>query len=709
MSTAKKKSKPAAKATSPATQPLLFELGTEELPPKSLKKLAHALLDNFETLALAENLLPPGHRNEVYFSPRRLALYVPALRIKQPDREEERLGPAVAAAFDAEGKPTKAAEGFAKSCGVGFDKLERRQTEKGERLAFTLKIQGETAAEVLPDILQESLVRLPTPKRMRWGAGTAEFVRPVHWLLLLLGDKPVKAELLGVKAGNKTYGHRFHHPAAIVIKKAADYRKTLQKKGHVWVEDRDGSLARKIGAMVAIAARKVKGEALLDQALLEEVAALVEQPVTVTGDFDPKFLALPEEVLISVLQGQQRYFPLRGAGGKLLPHFVTVSNIQSRNPKEVQRGNERVIVPRLTDAMFFWDLDKGVRLDTRAEDLELMLFQKDLGSYSHKQKRVAALAESIAPAIGGEPALARRAAGLAKCDLLSNLVGEFPELQGSIGKYIARHNGEPEEVALAIEEHYLPRHAGDRLPESKTGQALGLADKLDTLCGIFAIGQKPTGDKDPFALRRQALGLMRILVERGLDLDLMEQIHTALAAQPVQTKAQADDVYDFLLERLKVYYLDAGIRPDVFEAVRARRPVRPLDFQRRVQAVNAFLELPEAAALAAANKRIANILRQAGVMTLLPARTDLLREPAEQILHARVEALQAEVAPLVARGDYTATLKELAALRAPVDAFFDSVMVMADDPAVKGNRLALLSALSALFLHTADLSLIQVD
>ncbi len=709
MSAAKKKTQPAPKAKATATLPLLFELGTEELPPKSLKKLAHALLDNFETLALAENLLPPGHRNEVYFSPRRLALYVPALRAKQPDREEERLGPAVAAAFDAEGKPTKAAEGFAKSCGVGFDKLERRQTDKGERLAFTLKIQGETAAEVLPDILTEALAKLPTPKRMRWGAGSAEFVRPVHWLLLLLGDRPLKAEILGLKAGNKTYGHRFHHPGAIVIKRAADYRKTLEKTGQVLVEDRDGSLAQKIGALVETAARKVKGEALLDQALLEEVAALVEQPVTVTGGFDPRFLALPEEVLISVLQGQQRYFPLRGPNRKLLPHFVTVSNIRSKDPKEVQRGNERVIVPRLTDAMFFWDLDKGVRLDTRAEDLELMVFQKELGSYAHKQKRVAALAESIASAIGGAPASARRAAALAKCDLLSNLVGEFPELQGSIGKYIARDNGEPEEVALAIEEHYLPRHAGDRLPESKTGQALALADKLDTLCGIFAIGQKPTGDKDPFALRRQALGLMRILVEKQLDLDLMELVRAALAAQPVPAKAQAGEVYDFLLERLKAYYLDTGIRPDVFEAVRARRPQRPLDFQRRVQAVNAFLALPEAAALAAANKRIANILRQAGIATHTPPRADLLREPAEQALHARIEALQAEVAPLVARGDYTATLKKLAALRAPVDAFFDSVMVMAEDPAVKGNRLALLASLSALFLHTADLALIQVD
>ena len=707
---ARKSIKP--KSVKPTTQPFLVEIGTEELPPKSLKKLALALLANFETLALAESLLPAGTRNEVYFSPRRLALYIPALRLKQPDRDEERLGPAVSAAYDAESKPTKAAEGFARSCGVGVEQLEKRQTDKGERLAYTIHIPGEPATEVLPDILTEALAKLPIGKRMRWGAGDTEFVRPVHWVLMLLGDKPLKAELLGKHASNKTYGHRFHHPAAIVIKRPVDYRKQLEKTGKVLLEDSDGSLAKKIGALVDAAAKRVHGKPVSDQALLEEVAALVEWPVPVTGSFDKRFLALPDSVIVAVLQGQQRYFPLRGAGGKLLPHFITVSNIQSRKPMEVKRGNERVIVPRLTDAMFFWELDKGARLDARVADLDKVVFQKELGSYGDKRRRVNTLAEGLARNMGGDPVLAQRAANLAKCDLLSNLVSEFPELQGSIGRYIAEVNGEAHEAALAIEEQYLPRHAGDRLPETKTGQALAIADKLDTVCGIFAIGLKPTGDKDPFALRRAGLGLMRIITERELDLSLIPHIRSALLALPMHGKdqeAMVKEIYEFLMERLRAYYLEAGIRADVFEAVRARNPGKPLDFQRRVQAVNAFLALPEAASLAAANKRIANILRQAGGQVSQDPQPSLFRDAEEQVLHAKILQLKDDVLPLVQRGDYSGALKKLAALRGPVDAFFDKVLVMADEPEVRANRLALLSSLSALFLHTADLSLIQVD
>jgi glycyl-tRNA synthetase beta chain len=696
-------------AKSPATLPFLVEIGTEELPPKSLRKLALAFLENFEAQAMAKGLLPAGSHDEVFFSPRRLAILAPALYPRQPDRSEEKLGPAIAAAYDAAGMPTKAAEGFAKSCNTTVDKLSRKQTDKGERLSFTLEIKGESTAELLPGMVQEALAKLPIGKRMRWGAGSTEFVRPVHWVLLLFGDKVLKAEILGVHADDKTHGHRFHHPAAIIIEKPADYRRSLEQPGKVKLEDRDGTLAKEIGALVTEAAAKLKGKVRLDHALLEEVAALVEWPVPVVGDYDARFLALPEEVIGVVLQGQQRYFPLRDADGKLLPHFITISNIESKDPGQVKRGNERVIVPRLTDAMFFWDLDKGAQLDARIEDLETMLFQKELGSYANKQKRVGALAEDIARRIGGDPALARRAAQLAKCDLLSHLVGEFPELQGSIGMHVARTNGEPPEVARAIEEHYLPRFAGDGLPATRTGQALAIADKLDTLCGIFAIGQKPTGDKDPFALKRAGLGLMRILLEQKLDMDLMDLIRAALAAQPVQAKAQDADIYEFLLERLKAYYLETGIRPDVFEAVRAKQPRRPLDFQRRVQAVNEFLKLPEAAALAAANKRIANILRQAGGATQAEVGAALLKLPAETALHGRIGELKREVETLAQAGDYTTALKKLAALRAPVDAFFDQVMVMDPDPAVKANRLALLASLSALFLQTADLSLIQVD
>ncbi|HEU5399182.1 MAG TPA: glycine--tRNA ligase subunit beta, partial [Gammaproteobacteria bacterium] len=441
----------------------------------------------------------------------------------------------------------------------------------------------------------------------------------------------------------------------------------------------------------------------------EEVAALVEWPVPVTGGFDKRFLELPDAVIVAVLQGQQRYFPLRGASGKLLPHFITVSNIQSRKPAEVKHGNERVIVPRLTDAMFFWELDKGTRLDAHVSDLDQVVFQKELGSYGDKRLRVSGLAQLIAREIGGDTGLALRAADLAKCDLLSNLVGEFPELQGSIGRYIAELNGEAGEVALALEEQYLPRHAGDRLPSTRAGQALAIADKLDTVCGIFAIGQKPTGDKDPFGLKRAGLGLMRIIVERGLDVVLTDLVKEAFARQPVQGKAQEGEIYEFLLERLRAYYLEAGIRPDVFEAVRARNPVKPLDFQRRLQAVNAFLDLPEAASLAAANKRIANILRQAGGKGTGEVNTALFRDAEEQTLHGKVLQLQSDVQPLIAGGDYSGALKRLAALRGPVDAFFEKVLVMDEDPAVKANRLALLACLSALFLHTADLSLIQVE
>ena len=712
MTAARKKGAAAPKAgaaKSAETLPFLVEIGTEELPPKSLHKLALAFLEHFETLLLAKGLLPAGTHNEVFFSPRRLAILAPALYRRQPDRSEEKLGPAVAAAFDPSGTPTKAAEGFAKSCDTSVDKLARKQTDKGERLAFTLEIKGETAAALLPGMVQEALGKLPIGKRMRWGAGSAEFVRPVHWVLMLLGDKTLKTSILDVAAGNKTHGHRFHHPAAIAVKAPGEYRQLLEKTGKVKLEDRDGTLAKEVGELVSSAAAKMKGKARLEPALLEEVAALVEWPVSLVGDFDPRFLALPEEVIEVVLQGQQRYFPLRDAQGKLLPHFVAISNIQSKDPKEVKRGNERVIVPRLTDAMFFWDLDKGAQLDARIEDLETMVFQKELGSYANKQKRVAALAEDIARRIGGDPVLARRGAQLAKCDLLSNLVGEFPELQGSIGMHVARANGEAAEVARAIEEHYLPRFAGDRLPATRTGQALAVADKLDTLCGIFAIGQKPTGDKDPFALKRAGLGLMRILLEQQLDLDLVELIRVALAAQPLQGKAQDGEIYEFLLERLKAYCLEMGIRADVFEAVRAKRPRRPLDFQRRVQAVNEFLKLPEAAALAAANKRIANILRQAGGAPAPEAKPELFKSPAEHALHEQIVRLRGEVDRLTQSGDYTAALKKLAALRAPVDAFFDQVMVMDPDAAVKANRLSLLAALSALFLQSADLSLIQAE
>ncbi|MGH8414831.1 MAG: glycine--tRNA ligase subunit beta, partial [Gammaproteobacteria bacterium] len=490
------------------------------------------------------------------------------------------------------------------------------------------------------------------------------------------------------------------------------YRKLLEKTGRVLVEDARGRLKAKIKILVEKEATRLKGRAQLDEALLEEVASLVEWPVPVTGSFDEKFLALPDEVIVAVLQTQQRYFPLLKKNGSLLPNFVTLSNIKSKQPREIRRGNERVIGPRLADAMFFWDTDRARRMDSRVDELDRVTFQKELGSIGDKSRRVVKLAKKIAQDIGSNPALAERAAKLAKCDLLTGMVGEFPELQGIMGGYYAQHDGETAEVCAAIAEQYRPRFAGDALPKTLTGQALAIADKLDTITGIFAIGQKPTGDKDPFALRRAGLGLLRIIIESRLDLDLVELIRTALANQSTQDRAVQPlltEVREFLLERLRAYYLETGIRADVFEAVRAKNPTRPLDFHARIQAVNSFLTLPEAASLAAANKRIANILRQADGKPTREVQPENLREPAEQLLHEKVVGLRRDIRPLIAKGDYAHTLRKLAALRMPVDQFFDKVLVMDPDTELRSNRLALLAGLSALFLDTADLSLIQVD
>lgn len=695
------------------SQAFLVEIGTEELPPKSLKGLGEAFHLSFID-QVTKHLLLPTHPNfgETFFSPRRLAIYLPKILLKQRDHTEERLGPALAAAFDTQNRPTKAAEGFAKSCGVTVGQLERRLTEKGERLAYTLRVEGKPAADLLPQIVLDALAKLPISRRMRWGAGEAEFVRPVHWVVMLLGSRILKAEILGVKAGNKTYGHRYHHPAAITLKHPKNYRKALATTGKVLVEDRAGTLAKKVGALVTQAAKRAGGRAQLDAALLEEVAALVEWPVPVTGAFDARFLALPAEVIVSVLETQQRYFPLRDSKNKLLPRFVAISNIQSRKPAEVKRGNERVIVPRLSDAMFFWDSDRKIKLESRIPELDRVVFQKELGSYGDKSRRVAQLAAQIAKEIGGDPQFAERAAQLCKCDLVTGMVGEFPELQGVMGGYYARHDGEPEEVARAIAEHYRPRFAGDELPQTKTGQALAIADKLDTLVGIFAIGQKPSGDKDPFGLRRAGLGLMRIIIEQQLDLVLTGYVRAALQTQPVQPKdpqALIREIYDFLLDRLQAYFLEVGIRADVYDAVRACNPGKPLEFQQRIQALNAFLALPEATSLAAANKRIGNILRQAGYKESQKVQDGLLREPVELALHEKLTKLDKDARVLAHQGDYGGALKKLAALREPVDNFFDEVLVMDPDTALRSNRLALLQHIRESFLRIADISLLQVE
>ena len=695
------------------SQAFLVELGTEELPPKDLAGLAGAfhgcVLERLKYHRLCPENFSAG---ETYFSPRRLAICLPRVLVKQSDRTEERLGPMLSAAFDDEGRPTKAAEGFARSCGVTVSQLAHKQTDKGERLAYSLKLDGQSAAKLLPQIVAEALAKLPVPKRMRWGAGAAEFVRPVHWVVMLLGARALKAEILAVQSDRKTYGHRYHHPSAITLKRPQDYRKALATTGKVLVEDRAGTLVKKISGLVTQAAKRAGGRAQLDTALLQEVAALVEWPVPITGRFDAKFLALPDEVMVAVLQTQQRYFPLRDSKNKLLPQFVAISNIQSKRPAEVRRGNERVIGPRLTDAMFFWDSDRKTRLESRIAELDRVVFQKGLGSYGDKSRRVAKLAAQIANAIGGNPQFAERSAQLYKCDLVTGMVGEFPELQGVMGADYARHDGEPQEVAQAIGEHYRPRYAGDALPVTQTGQALAIADKLDTLAGTFATGPKPTGDKDPYGLRRAGLGLMRIIVERELDLDVEEFVRVALQLQPAQPRdpqALVREIYDFLMDRLRACFLEVGIRSDVYDAVRACNPGKPLEFQRRIQALNAFLTLPEAASLAAANKRIGNILRQAGHMQSLRVQDGLLREPAELALHVKLAELGEDARGLAHQGDYGGALKKLAALREPVDRFFDRVLVMAPDPTLRNNRLALLQHTRDAFLRIADISLLQVE
>ncbi len=691
------------------TRDLLIEIGTEELPPKALKRLSEAfgagIRDGLKGAELAHGEL------SVYASPRRLAVRVDELVEVQADKIIERRGPALTAAFGEDGCPTKAAEGFARSCGLdSVDELDRIETDKGAWLMYRAEQPGRPAAALIPDIVRGALDRLPIPKRMRWGALDAEFVRPVHWVVLLFGDETIEAEILAVNSGRETRGHRFHHPQALYIAEPAAYAPLLETEGFVVA---DFAVRREaVRAQVLEAGRKLGGEAVIDEALLDEVTAMVEWPLAIAGDFEERFLDVPAEALISTMKANQKYFHLIDANGKLMPHFITVANINSRNPQRVREGNERVIRPRLSDAEFFWTQDRKRRLDSRIEALKDILFQKQLGTLYDKVERVAGLAGDIADDLQANRAWAERAAWLAKCDLMTEMVYEFPELQGIMGRYYALHDGEPEEVALALDEQYLPRFAGDELPATPTGQALAIADKLDTIVGMFGIGQPPTGSKDPFALRRAALGLLRIVIERQLPLDLPALIARAVKGLGERLTASdvATQVFDFMMDRLRAYYHDSGVGADVFDAVHAQRPTQPLDFDRRVRAVNHFRRLPQADSLTAANKRIANILRQAAEKGIeVPAEVDASRlsEPAEQALADRLNALEREVVPLFDARDYEPALARLAELREAVDRFFDDVMVMVDDQALRANRLALLARLRNLFLRVADLSRLQ--
>jgi glycyl-tRNA synthetase beta chain len=686
-------------------QDLLIEIGTEELPPLSLRQLAESFQSTLSDL-LSEHELRHG-ASHAYASPRRLAVRVEQVPLQQPDREVVRRGPALTAAFDEDGNPTRPAEGFARSCGVTVAELDQLETDKGSWLAWRSREAGRPAGEIIPELIERALRTLPTPKRMRWADRSEEFVRPVHWVLLLLGEQTVSATILGLTAGRDTWGHRYHCNTSLPIPSAFAYVEILEKQGRVLVDmDHRRELIR---TQVLDAARQRGGRALIDEALLEEVTALVEWPSVITGDFDHRFLEIPAEALISSMQHHQKFFPVTDAEGKLMPHFITIANIESRNPALVKAGNERVIRPRLEDAAFFWNQDRKHPLQQRSAQLDSVIFQQRLGSLGDKQRRLEAVAGFIAEAIGSRVEYAQRAAALCKCDLVTSMVFEFPELQGVMGRYYAAHDGEPAEVAAALDEQYRPRFSGDALPATHTGQALAIADRLDTLTGIFAIGQPPTGDKDPFGLRRAALGVLRIMIECKLDLDLHELIAIAAAILPPEIKAPriTDELFDFMMERLRAYYLDAGHDGDAFEAVLVRRPLRPIDFDQRMRAVKAFRCLPESVSLASANKRISNILRKSGAE--IPPLYDraLYEEDAERDLARAIDELEREVNPFFERRAYTEALCRLAALRAPVDRFFDTVMVMVDDPQLRGNRLALLNRLLELFLRIADISRLQ--
>lgn len=683
----------------------LVEIGTEELPPKSLFMLAKAFADGIEQGLRDADV---KHGNVEWFAtPRRLAVRIADMAAQQPDQEIKRLGPALSNAYDANGQPTKAALGFAASCGVAIDELQQADGPKGRVLQYVGVKAGRTTAALLPTLVTAALNALPVAKRMRWGAGTQEFVRPVHWIVLLLGSAVVDAEILGIRSGKESRGHRFHAPKPIVVANPAKYPELLREKGRVMVDV--NARRESIRSGVTAIATSLGGIAVIEDALLDEVTALVEWPVPLAGRFDARFLELPAEVPIATMQDHQRYFPVRDAGGKLMNHFITVANIESRDPDKVRDGNERVVRPRLADAAFFWETDRRQKLEARCEALRAVTFQNKLGSLFDKSARVALLAKRIGESIGSDANLAERAALLSKCDLLTLMVGEFPELQGLMGRYYAQLDGEDSEVAAALEEQYWPRFSGDRLPVTNTGLALALADKLDTIAGVFSIGQKPSGTRDPFGLRRAALGILRIIIERSLDADLLQLVAAAVGAQPVTaTPETVDEIWTYLMERLRSWYLEANagtaITTEMFDAVLASRSHSPLDLDIRLRALQSFLALPDAASLAAANKRIANILRKVSAEVSSAVDTARLIEPAEQQLFQHVVAMERAVNSLLARREYAAALSQLATLRADVDQFFDSVMVMAEDPEVRVNRLGLLVRLRGLFLQIADLS-----
>lgn len=682
----------------------LIELGTEELPPTQLRTLAEAFAANFEAELKGADLAHEGIK--WYAAPRRLALKVTDLAEGQADKIVEKRGPAVSAAFDAEGNATKAAQGWARGCGITVDQAERMVTDKGEWLLFKQEVKGQATSEIVVELAAKALAALPIAKPMRWGDKTTQFIRPVKTLTMLMGADLIEGEILGVASSRTIRGHRFMGEQEFTIDSAEQYPAILEERGKVMADYE----ARKsiILADAQKAAAAVGGIADLEDDLVEEVTSLVEWPVVLTAKFEEEFLKVPSEALVYTMKGDQKYFPVYDENKQLLPNFIFVSNIESKEPRYVIEGNEKVVRPRLADAEFFFNTDRKRPLIDRLPELDQAIFQKQLGTIKDKTDRITALAGYIAKQIDADVEKATRAGLLAKCDLMTSMVFEFTDTQGVMGMHYAKHDGEDEQVALALYEQYMPRFAGDDLPSTGISSAVAMADKLDTIVGIFGIGQAPKGS-DPFALRRASLGVLRIIVENGYNLDLVDLIREAKVqfGNKLTNDNVEQDVIDFMLGRFRAWYQDSGFSVDIIQAVLARRPTKPADFDQRVKAVSHFRELEAAEALAAANKRVGNILAKFDGELAAEIDLALLQEDAEKALAESVEVMTEALEPAFATGNYQEALSKLADLREPVDAFFDNVMVMADDEALKKNRLTLLNNLRNLFLQIADISLLQ--
>ena len=686
------------------TETLLIELGTEELPPKSLNILATTLFEQIKSHLDKADLTYSDIR--WFATPRRLAVQVDDLIAQQADKIIEKRGPAVSVAFDEEGNASKAAMGWARSNGITVEQAERLTTDKGEWLLYKANQTGKTVKELIPDMVNQALSKLPIPKPMRWGSSRTQFIRPVHTLTLMYGEQVIEGETLGVRSSNEVTGHRFHHEGLVKLNHANEYKEKLAK---AYVMDDFDERQKVIQEQIKSVAESLNANAIIDEELLNEVSALVEWPVTLVGSFDKDFLNVPREPLIYSMQDHQKYFPVEDKQGKLLNQFIFVSNIESKDPQQVIFGNEKVIRPRLADAEFFYTNDKKRSLESRLVNLEAVLFQKQLGTLKDKSERIASLSEYIAEQLGENSADAHRAGLLSKTDLLSDMVQEFPQVQGTMGKYYAQNDGESAAIAQALEDQYRPRFAGDNLPEANIGCAVAIADKIDSLVGIFGINQAPKGDKDPFALRRAAIGVIRISIEKQLDLDLEKLIvHSInLYGEKLSNNKTKTQVVDFIMGRFRAYFQEHNVSVDVIQAVLVKKITTPLDFEKRVKAVSYFRTLDEASTLAAANKRVGNILAKFDGELYSTFKAELATEEAELNLANAYAAIYEKVTPLMAAKDYQAALSELALLKAPIDTFFDSVMVMADDEAIKINRLTLLNEIRNSFFAIADISVLQ--